>query len=44
MLVEELLRVVPRFRENGKSEITWQRVSESDLPKDFVSLPIGVHE
>ncbi|MCA1572095.1 MAG: cytochrome P450 [Chloroflexi bacterium] len=44
VFVEELLRTVPRFRYDGDAQITWQQVTETRLPKDFISLPIGVGE
>ncbi|CAN5824917.1 hypothetical protein BH20ACT4_BH20ACT4_04730 [soil metagenome] len=42
VLLEELLRIVPDFECNAEPEITWQRIGSTDVPRDFVSVPIGV--
>lgn len=42
VLLEELLRIVPDFECNAEPEITWQRIGGTDVPRDFISVPIGV--
>jgi len=42
VLLEELLRIVPHFEHDGEPEISWQRVGDTDVPRDFMSVPIRV--
>jgi len=42
VLVEELLRIAPDFHHTNDPEIVWQQAGGTKLPRDFVTVPIGV--
>jgi cytochrome P450 len=42
VFLEELLRAAPPFALAEQAEIVWQPVGDSEVPQEFVSLPIAL--